>query len=97
LDSASLQIIAQYVLTEQRINIVNLVQAPYRQGIFRGDEAERAVSRPFHAPGQQHAQGLVRQAAFEGIANQIMLAAAWEALHQQAFGAGQNGTTLLHG
>ena len=92
-----LQIIAQHILVKQGVHLPHLVQAPYRQGIFRRDKAEGAIARPFHAPGQQHAQGLVGQSAFKGIADQIMLAAAGEALHQQAVRARQDRAAALQG
>ena len=47
--------------------------APDRQRIFVGDEAERPQPRALQPARQQHAERLVREPAFERIADEIVL------------------------
>ena len=61
----------------------HVAEAPHGKRIFIGDEAERPHPRPLHPPRQQHAERLVRQPSLEGIADEVMLAAAGKGFDQQ--------------
>ena len=86
-----LEIVTEHVGGEQRVEIElavadherHVAEAPHRQRIFIGDEAERPHPRALHAPCQQHAERLVRQPPLEGIADEVMLVAAGKGFDQQ--------------
>ena len=54
----------------------DVAEAPDRQCVFIGDEAERLEPRALQPTRQQHAQRHMRQPAFERIADQVVLAGA---------------------
>ena len=68
----------------------DVAQAPDRQRIFVGDEAERAQPRALEPAREQHAERLVREPAFERIADEIVLVAARKRLDQELAGAGRS-------
>jgi hypothetical protein len=67
------KVIAQHVLIEQprerQLAIADcegrIAQSPDRKRMFVGDETERTQTRTFEPPGQQHAERLVGEPAFE--------------------------------
>src|SRR6516164_11723940 len=63
-----------------------IAEAPHRQRIFVGDEAERTQPRPLEPAGQEHAEGLVSEPAFEGIADEVALVGARKGLDQEFTG-----------
>ena len=92
-----LEIIAQHVLVEElrRATAVPAAIISDRsrtahtdERIFAGDETHGLGADALEPPRQQHAERLVRQPAFEGIADEIMAAAAWEGLDQHLVAAG---------
>ena len=81
-----LQVVAQHVFMKQSIRIGHRFQAPGRQDVVGRDKPERPQSGTLHAPGQQHAERLVRVAPFEAIGDQELLFAARKGLDQEAVG-----------
>ena len=73
----------------------DIAQAPHRERVFVGDEAERAHPRALEPARQQHAERLVREAALERIADEIILGGARKRLDQQFAGLRQQRAPLL--
>ena len=73
-----LQVVAQHVLIEQLRHVARLLRRPDAQHIVGRDETKRRVTRALHAPGQQHAQRLMRVAALEAVRHQVPAIAAQE-------------------
>ena len=59
-------------------------EAPEAEHVVGGDEAQRLQAHALHAPGQQHAERLVRVTALEAIGDDELLAAAREVLRPAA-------------
>ena len=70
---------------------------PGGDDVVGGDEAERGVAGALHAPGQEHAEGLVGVAALEAVGDEVPAAVAGEGFHQQVVGAGEFGAFGLQG
>ena len=99
----SFEVVAQHVLIEQvgerefaaRDAQRHVAEAPDRQRVFIGDKAERPQPRSFEPPRQQHAERLMRQPAFERIADEIVLVGARKRFDQELAGAGHLRTPFL--
>ena len=61
----------------------DVAEAPDRKRIFVGDEAERPQPRALEPPRQQHAERLMREPAFERIADEIILVGARKGFDQK--------------
>ena len=99
------QIVAQHVLVEEvrkrraldGERITEVVQRPDGERIVGRDEAERAAAGALQPAGEQHAKRLVGEAAFEGIGDHVVAAAAWKGFDQQFFALRQGGDIALQG
>ncbi len=98
-----LEIVTEHVLVEQKFEREvaardvrrDVADAPDRERVFVGDEPHRLHARALEPPRQQHAERLMRQAAFERIADEIIFAAAWKSLDQEFAGAGHLRAPIL--
>ena len=101
----SLQIIAQHILRKQRLqrqlflrdHQPDIAQAPYGQPVIIGDKTHWPRAHALHAPRQQHAQCLMRQAPLKRIGCHIIARAAGKTFDQQRVFFGQGRKFLLHG
>ena len=64
-------------------HVRHVAEAPHRQRIFIGDKSKRTRPPALQPPRQKHAERLVREAAFERIANEIELVGARKGLDDQ--------------
>ncbi len=90
-----IQIVPQHVRRQQRVHVRHRAQRPYRHRIVAGDETQRTQAQPFHPPGQQHAERLVRQPPLERVGDQIVLPGAREHFHEQFVRTRQDGAPAL--